>query len=234
MFKRHKSDKFDENLLFIFLLTFVGGYMNAYTYLIRGETLVTMQSGNMARAGIALYLGDTNLLFISTIPILGCFCGVTLLQIAKDLMPNRQALYWQRYSITAEISVFLLAGFIPADTFNYSLTFLIALAAGFQICNMKFYRNYVHTTTLASGNVRNIGQMFADLIIKRDLENLIICCEYTVLFLTFTFGAWVGCVASGKFSARSIWFCAIIYLFLLAMIRREEKSLAAGEELADV
>lgn len=231
MFQRHKSDTFDENLLFVFLLTFIGGYMNAYTFLVRGGSLVTMQSGNMARAGIAIYLKDTELFLVSVIPIVGCFFGVALLQIAKDLYKDKSALYWQKYSITAEIIVFSISGLVPANTFNYSFTFVIALAAGFQICNYKYYRNYPHTTTLASGNVRNMGQMFGDLVVKRDKETAIMCFEYSILFLTFTFGAWAGCVVSDKFDAPSIWLCVAISFGLLYMIRREERSIENKEEV---
>ncbi len=205
----------EQSLSFLLILTIVGGYMNGYSYITRGGSLVSMQSGNMARIGIAAYTGDYDLFITSLIPIVGCLIGCTLAYLGRDGRKDSTPIYWQRLALGAEIILFIIIGFIPADFHNHWVNIAIAVVAGFQLCSLKSYRGYAHTTTLASGNVRNLGHILADLILKRDSETLRLFIEYTILFSSFTVGALLGVVVSISIGASAIWVCCFLLFILM-------------------
>ncbi|MFI3312609.1 MAG: YoaK family protein [Eubacteriales bacterium] len=205
----------EQSLTFLLIMTIVGGYMNGYSYVTRGGSLVSMQSGNMARIGIAAYTQDLNLFIISVIPVVGCLIGCTLAYIGRDGKKESTPIYWQRLALIAEIILFIVVGFIPTGFHNHWVNLTIAVVAGFQLCSLKSYRGYAHTTTLASGNVRNLGHILADLILKRDLETLQLFIEYTILFVSFTGGAFLGVVVSVSIGAQAIWVCCFLLFVLL-------------------
>lgn len=235
MFKNKVSNRVEDGVIFTFALTFIGGYMNAYSYFVRGGSLVTMQSGNMVRIGLAAYLQDLELFIISFIPIIGCFTGVAVLQLTRRKFPQNDEFFWQKSSILAEILIFLIVGFIPMDYHNHALNFTIAMASGFQLCHLKNYGGYTHTTTLGSGNVRNLGLIFANAVFDRDKSSIKLLFEYFILMSTFTIGAYLGSVASDLWSSYSIWVCAFMMIILLILtVRLERERTVYDDCLADI
>lgn len=215
IFQAYRAKYTEQSLLFLLILTVVGGYMNGYSFVTRGGSLVTMQSGNMARIGIAAYTHDMELFIVSIIPIVGCLVGCTISYLLRDLKKHSTPIYWQKVSLSAEIALFTLIGFIPVDFHNHIVNFAIAIVSGFQLCSLKSYRGYAHTTTLASGNVRNLGEILASLILKRDAEALSLFLEYFILFISFTVGAILGCIIGGTSGAPAIWLCSFLLFILL-------------------
>ena len=47
-----------EKPLFLSCITFIGGYMNAYTYITRNQILANMHTANISKLGIKLALGQ--------------------------------------------------------------------------------------------------------------------------------------------------------------------------------
>ncbi len=218
LFQTYRPKYIEQKLLFLLVLTMVGGYMNGYSYVTRGGSLVTMQSGNMARIGIAWFTKDTNLFVISLIPIVGCLIGCTIAYLARNVKGEQSPIYWQKFSLSAEILLFTAIGFIPADVCNHGVNCAIAIVAGFQLCNLKTYRGYAHTTTLASGNVRNLGHIFAEFLAKPSKKSAILLVEYLILFVSFTVGAILGCTISHALGAPAIWFCGAFLVILFAQM----------------
>lgn len=232
MFKNKVSTRIEDGVVFTFSLTFIGGYMNAYSFFIRGGSLVTMQSGNMARIGLAIYMHDIELLIISFVPIIGCFAGVALLQFSRRISPNKDEFFWQKSSILAELLILFAVAFVPSDFHNHILNFIIAMASGFQLCHLKNYGGYTHTTTLGSGNVRNLGLIFANAVYDHDKKSMKLLFEYFILMSTFTFGAYLGSVISGFWGTYSILICVVMMLILLALTIKLEKEHRLYDECA--
>lgn len=232
MFKNKTSPHIEDGVIFTFALTFIGGYINAYSYFIRGGSLVTMQSGNMARIGLAVYMQDKDLFIISLVPIIGCFSGVAILQFMRRNFSNKDKFFWQKTSILAELMLFLIVAFIPGGFHDHILNYTIAMASGFQLCHHKNYAGYTHTTTLGSGNVRNMGLIFANAIYDRDKKSIKLLVEYFILMSTFTFGAYLGSVICGLWGTYSILVCVVMMLVLLTLTIKLEKEYRLYDECA--
>lgn len=222
MFKNHKTKYVEYSLTFTLILTIVGGFMNGYSFLERGGSLVTMQSGNMARIGIAIFIKDYNLLIVSIIPVLGCLTGVTLSRVLHSYIKGKTPIFWHKLSIYIEFYIFIIVGFIPSGVHDHYLNFVIAIAAGIQFYNIKSYRGFTHGTVIASGNLKNLGEILGDLIVKRDRYTLMLFLEYFLLFSSFTVGAILGSVLSFYIGIKAIWFCSIILYVLIHLIHKDE------------
>lgn len=231
IFKNSKTKYVEDSLKFTLILTIVGGFMNGYSYMLRGGSLVTMQSGNMARIGIAIYMHDDLLLLVSIIPVLGCLIGVTLARVLHTHIKGKTPVFWHKFSINIEIYIFIIVGLVPSGFYDHFLNFIIAVAAGIQFYNVKSYRGYMHGTVIASGNLKNLGHILGDLIVKKDKETLNLFLEYFLLFISFTGGAYLGCLLSWNIGIKAIWFCSAILFILIYYLSKDEKRIV--EERAE-
>ena len=81
-----KKAKVDESLIFMGLLTFIGGFINAYAFFTRGQAFVSMHTGNMAKIGLSLYQNDFNMLISSSyyrMSFRSCSCSIVKVQFKR-------------------------------------------------------------------------------------------------------------------------------------------------------
>lgn len=68
---------------FGFMLTFVGGYVNAYTYITRNGILANMHTANMSKMGINLAVGNFKGALSFFITICTCIGGAFFSEFFK-------------------------------------------------------------------------------------------------------------------------------------------------------
>ncbi|MFR1827335.1 MAG: YoaK family protein [Lawsonibacter sp.] len=84
------------------VLALTGGFLDAYTYLIRGGVFANAQTGNIVLLGVRLMEGDWGGAGHYLVPILAFAAGV----LAAELIRGRfrgQALHWRQITVAAEL-----------------------------------------------------------------------------------------------------------------------------------
>ena len=212
--------KFEERYFFMWLLTFIGGYSNGYSYFTRDGAFVSFQTGNIAKVGLSAVTLDSSMFFSGIVPICGALLGAVLGQIIKANLSKRSARFWQKAALVIELLAFFVAGWIPASNFSTGIVFFLAATTMFQLSNFRSLEGSVHNTTIETGNLRTFGQHFGDFLLKRDLPAFTKAIRYFAVFAAFPIGVAVGGWITRFAEIRSIWLCCLILLFLLITLSK--------------
>ncbi|MBR1828406.1 MAG: DUF1275 domain-containing protein, partial [Atopobiaceae bacterium] len=98
-----------------YLLTLVGGYLDAYTYFERGGVFANAQTGNIVKLGIALANGARDLYLRYLIPIVAFSVGLLTALAIKEYLEARELRLVRRSVLAAEIVGLAVVGLIPLN-----------------------------------------------------------------------------------------------------------------------
>ena len=96
-----------------YLLTFVGGFLDAYTYFIRGGVFANAQTGNIVKLGIALSNGTRDKYLFYLFPILAFAAGLMVSLAIKEILERHNMRLVRRTVLVTEIVGLIIVGLIP-------------------------------------------------------------------------------------------------------------------------
>lgn len=220
-----------ERLSFLWIITFVGGYMNAYTYVTRNEILANMHTANMSRLGITLARGQWYPALTFFLPILCCILGAAFSEWMKKIITEKSTLRgdWRKYALILETIVLFVMGCISAEAPDMTVTLPISFFMGFQLCLFRKFIGTAHNTTICTGNLRNVGQQLFAALDKRTSDSAKKLAMFAALTFSFALGAVPGTWMSDLIGIRAVWICCVILIIEVIWCFRYEA--AAAEEL---
>lgn len=211
--KNNKTKDFPpwEKPLFILIITFVGGYMNGYTYITRNEVLANMHTANMSKLGINIALGNWLESLSYFFPILTCILGSAFSQLIKAIILTLNYKgEWRKYALILEAILLFLISLMPLSFPDVIVTNLVSFLMGYQLCLFRECLNTGFNTTICTGNIRTVGLLLFDALDKKNKESLKKFLIFTVLTFSFAIGAINGTLFSILLGIKSIWICSII------------------------
>lgn len=160
-----------------FLLTFVGGYCDAYTFVYRNGMFANMQTGNLIKFLIQLANGDFNpALFLPIVFFcLGCIACILINKFK-----------FSAYIVLITLfAVYLATGFSPRnDLWDVICVCSLSFVGAMQFQAFRTCVLYTYTSTMCTNNMRlfceSIVGIFADKNIKRALFYLLIIVAFSV------------------------------------------------------
>lgn len=208
-----KKNTITESTLFLAVLTAVGGFINAYSFVVREGFLPNGMTGNMTKVGIQIAQGNLSGAFVFAAPILSAISGAVFCEYIKKSVHSPQ------FNLFLEgLGFFLLAVFpetVPDLFYNAFLCFLV----GYQLCLFRASRFGAYNTTICTGNLRSVGQYCYEFFSERNLVSALKMMKYSLLVGSFSAGSMVGyrcSVAWGKTAALAA--CAVV-ICLMAAVR---------------
>lgn len=209
-----------DSFSFMTSLTFVGGFLNAYSYFTRGGSFVTFHTGNLVRVGLSIVEKNAPQFWNSFIPIIAAFIGVVIATLLNSKITVKSNFY--KKIILIEIVILFIIGFVWLDSLNNIVNFILSMTAMLQLSSFRKVKDTTHNTTIMTGNLRTLAQFFSNILINRDKKSIIEFSSYLITFLNFILGVIVGSILSllaGKFA---IWFCVFILLVLFFKLNENE------------
>lgn len=202
-----------ERPLFLIIITFVGGYMNAYTYITRNKILANMHTANMSKFGINIALGQYNEALRFFLPILACILGAAFSQFIKSLLlKNNYKDDWRKAALILESLAFFCIGLIPTYVSDFLVANLVSFLMGYQLCLFRECLGVAFNTTISTGNLRNVGQLLYNTIDKKTISSLKKFLIFTILTFSFAAGTIPGTLISMAINTKAVWVCTIILL----------------------
>lgn len=202
----------EESYCFMRSLTFIGGFLNAYSYFTRGGAFVTFHTGNLVRTGLSIVEKDLVQFWSAFTPIIAGFLGAVVALLLKSKITEES--YFYKRIIFVEIISFFIIGFIWSDSLHNIVNFALSFIAMVQLSSFRSIKGTTHNTTIMTGNLRTLAQYFSDFLIKRDREIGSELISYLLTFLSFPLGVVVGGALSLLVNQIAIWFCSLILLIL--------------------
>lgn len=205
-----------EKPLFIMIITFVGGYMNGYTYITRNNILANMHTANMSKLGISIALGEWLEALHYLIPIVTCILGAAFSKLIETILINFNFKGdWRKVALVLEGIALFLMGLIPSSFPDIIVTNLVSFLMGYQLCLFRNCLGVPFNTTISTGNIRTVGLFLFGALDKESRDSLKKVIIFTILTFSFAVGAIPGTLISLALSIKSVWVCSFI-LFLQA------------------
>ena len=200
------------------VLTFVGGYMDAYTYINRGKVFANTQTGNIVLLGVRLTDGDLAGVGHYLIPILSFVLGVLIIERIKASFNDHPTIHWHQLTLILEMIIMISVGFIPHSLDNLA-NIMVSLISAMQYEGFRRVNGDAYATTMCTGNLRSGTELLFKFFSTGEKDLLGRSMQYYGIILIFIAGAAAGTVLTKIMGTRSI-LLTIIGLLAAFMILR--------------
>ncbi len=138
------------------LLAVSGGFLDAYTYLCRGEVFANAQTGNLVLLAIHLALREWAEATHYLIPILAFCLGILATEMVKNSLRARAGrFHWRHLVLGAEIVVLIAAAFIPQGEADTAVNVMVSFVCALQVEAFRKVRGNPFASTMCTGNLRS-------------------------------------------------------------------------------
>ena len=208
----NKKVQISESIELGILLALSGGFMDAYSYIGRGEVFANAQTGNMLLLGVHLSEGN--------IP---AAIGIALADIVRNSGIGSH-LHWRQISVVAEAIILTIVSFLP-QSHNLLANSLTSLACGIQVESFRKIHGNGIATTMCIGNLRSGTQNIYTFFQTKKREALEKGLLYYGIILCFICGAIIGNQCIKYFHERAILISSVLLLlaFIMMFITRDEE-----------
>lgn len=154
-----ENGRISETLQIALLMTFAGGYLDAYTYLMRGHVFATAQTGNLVLLSISLFemrFADSFRYIVSAVSF---FLGVLATEAVRSRFRPHPWFFWRQIVIAIECAGIAAAVFIP-ESCNLAANSIIAFICALQLEAFRKLHGNSYSTTVLTGNLRSAAEHF--------------------------------------------------------------------------
>ena len=185
-------------------LAMVSGFLETYTYLLKGGVFANAQTGNFALLGMAIAHGDENKL-----------------------------LRWDTVFVALEIGLLFVVGCLPKSVPFTVSTVTVAFICAMQYNTFKRTNNMAFSSTFCTNNLRQLALHFLDYLRTKERQSLKNSLTYMMINGSFLLGAVIGTLCARWLGDRAVWVCCgVLVPVLLSLIfgKREVESELLAEE----
>ena len=215
MKKLVKREFHSRSKFFACLLTFCAGFVDAYTFMERGGTLVAGQTGNVVFLSVELIHHKTGEIEVKLATMLAFMLGIFLITVFRPIF--EQSL-WRVTSISPLVLICTLVGSMPNTVPNMFIVPPIAFCMGVVATAFGEVDGIVYNNSFMTGNIKKTMVAFGNFV--RTSEKLYlkegIC--FVALLGSFITGAIISTYLIQFYALRTIWIVAVI-LFAFMMFR---------------
>lgn len=193
-------------------LTFIGGFIDAYTFVQRGGVLAAGQTGNIVF--LSVDIARQNLPGIVTkLMAMIFFClGIATVEILKH--KKNRSHYWRLTSLIAEFIICMIVGFLPKTVSNLYVVPPLALVMAMQNVSFDQIEGLGYNNVFSTGNLKKAIISFVEYFYHHRKENITNALIYFGLVLGFSGGAVASAVLQKWFGLRTIWFVPILLIIV--------------------
>ncbi|MDY3031095.1 MAG: YoaK family protein [Clostridia bacterium] len=216
----NKKIQSSESLLLAVFLTLSGGFMDAYSYICRGEVFANAQTGNILLFGVNLSTGNFYAALRYLCPVIAFTAGIAAADFIRYKFKDSSRLHWRQIIVAAEAIILFVVGFFPnkLDLIANSLT---SLACGAQVESFRKINGYGAATTMCIGNLRTATQAICEHFITRDKDSLRKSVMFFGVIGIFVIGAVLGNFAVGILGQKAIMLCGVFMFIAFIIMKRE-------------
>lgn len=213
----------DEAIEIGILLALVGGFLDAYTYILHGGVFANAQTGNLVL--VAMNIAEKNFLksLYCLFPILAFFLGILITEYMKNHLTLYEEIEWTHIVIVIEIIVLAIVALLPLTLPNGLINIIISFVCSLQVNSFRKTQGMPYATTMCTGNLRSGTEKLVIFIKNKDRKHLKIALQYYFIIFIFCFGAFIGGIFSRNIGRKAILIsCIPLVLSLVIMSYKRE------------
>ena len=195
------------------VLALTGGFLDAYTYLIRGGVFANAQTGNIVLLGVRLMEGDWGGAGHYLVPILAFAAGVLAAELIRGRFRGAQALHWRQITVAAELLLLAL---------DNAANVLVAFVCAVQVESFRKVNGNAFATTMCTGNLRSGTERLYLWGKTGERDHGHRAAQYYGIIVFFIVGAALGAWCSGRWGQRAVLgACVLLLAAFLLMFQRK-------------
>lgn len=140
-------------------LTFCAGYVDAYTFIVRGNTLVAGQTGNVVFLSVGLIQQNVSDASAKVMTLLSFMMGVFLLTLYKEKL---RIVKKPILSLTPLAVLSIIIGFVPLSVDNIYLVPPLAFCMGLVTTAFGEVSGIAYNNAFMTGNIKRTMLAFGD------------------------------------------------------------------------
>jgi uncharacterized membrane protein YoaK (UPF0700 family) len=201
------------------LLSAIGGFLDAYTYIGHGMVFANAQSGNVLFAALAVANAQWSVAIRHIPPIIALFVGTFFVR-ALQLVGSRLKFRAVSVCLAVESLVLLINAALPVNMSDYPTTVSISFAAALQWSAFAKIEGWAYTSIAATGNLRKLADVLFTLTIGAapDAATSSRARAFAAICTGFALGAMIGALATHAMGNAAALLPAVCLLGMLLMI----------------
>lgn len=208
------------------VLALTGGFLDAYTFLVRGGVFANAQTGNVVRLGMELMALDWTEALHSLVSILAFAVGVLTVELIHTRFRLAERLHWRQLTVAAEALLLAVVSFLP-QWGNGAANVLVSYVCAVQAQSFRKVNGNAFATTMCTGNLRSGTERLFRYWKTGERDQGRRAAQYYGIILFFCAGAAVGAWCSSLWGERAVLAaCGLLVLAFLMMFCT--KTLAGG------
>ena len=207
-----KVKQISDSILLGIILAVVGGFLDAYTYLIRGGVFANAQTGNIVLLGVNLAQGNYSETVHYLVPILAFAFGILTAELIKSKLKSNASVHWRQIIVIIELILLFVCSFIDSGVGNAWVNTVISFVCALQVESFRAVEGNAAATTMCTGNLRSgTEQLFLALKCK-DKQHLKKGIVYYAIIAAFVFGAVMGALIINFLGVKAILVACVLLL----------------------
>lgn len=194
-------------------LTFIGGFIDAYTFVQRGGVLAAGQTGNLIFLSVNLAQHDLPGVMTKLATVVAFIFGVAMVRIMEyKLKPHSH--YWRSITLIAEFFVCIVVAMMPKTVPNWAITPPLAFVMAMQTTAFSYIAGHGYNNVFSTGNLKKATNAITSYALTRDKKQLVTGMVYFELVFSFAFGAIISALLQQIFQTWTIILAAILVLIV--------------------
>ncbi|MDY4511433.1 YoaK family protein [Streptococcus pluranimalium] len=202
-----------ERLFCAVLVTFVSGFINAFTFLTQGGRFAGVQTGNLLMLGIRLAEGRLLDALKFCLPIAVFMVGQGISYYLKNWVIQRKYHWHLSSSFVLTFMAFLTLILID-DWHPYAIVALLALFMSLQVDTFKAIQGTSFATVMMTGNIKNAAYLWVKGFMEKDVQTRRDSRHILIILGTFSLGAMVATLLCRRYGEMAFGL-VLIPLFIL-------------------
>ena len=197
----------EEARLFAIIMTFCGGFLDAFTYIQCGHTLAAAQTGNIIFLSAAIVnhnlIGIIDRCGAIVLYVLGIVTAITIQNHAK---------YWRIICLLPILAIGVFVGAMPESFPTYLSVGMVSF--GLALVNTAFSKveGLGYSSVFTTGNIKKFVVAWTEYFYQRKQEDFLVGFNYLIIVLAFTVGAISSALIQPALRMKTIWVAVIIIL----------------------
>lgn len=197
----------EETRLFAIVMTFCGGFLDAFTYIQCGHTLAAAQTGNIVFLAAALVNHN----------VIGIIdrCGAIILYVLGIIVAITFQAHIKYWRIFCLFPILIIGGFVGAMPENFPTYLSVGLVSfGLALLNTAFSKieGLGYSSVFTTGNIKKSVVFGTEYIYHHRQQDLKIAVNYFIVVLAFTLGAISSAIIQPFSRMKTIWVAVAIIL----------------------
>lgn len=212
---KRKNVPIQESFRVAALLALTGGFLDAYTYLLRGGVFANAQTGNIVLLAVNLANRQWGEAGYYVIPIFAFSCGVFVTNLLKRIAADKKRFSFEQFVLGVEILLLFAAGFLPLSVPNGIVNVTVSFVCSVQVNTFRKVCGMPYASIMCTGNLRSGTEKLFFFIMEKDREAFKSTLDYFGVIFLFAAGAVAGTCFSKLLGVKSIWICCLLLFGVL-------------------